>query len=109
MTTYLEELYNPNELKNITCKMFKRFSNANNVDALCYDDCFDYSYEVMFGDEKVDNVIYSLLKKYYKNEYFIKRSFYRRVLSNKKTITLFELPLGDSRLDIASINDKSVA
>lgn len=109
MNTYLEQIYDENQLKDITYLIYKNFKNNKTITNSFFDCCFDYPYEMIFGDEDIDASIYYLLKNYYKNEYFIKRSFYNKVLSKKESIVLFELPLEKSRLDIASVNGKAIA
>ena len=65
MNLYLDDFYSNNQLKEITSNIYKRFINQKKIDKVFFDDYFDYPYEVMFGKEKTNTIIYYLLKKYF--------------------------------------------
>ena len=70
---------------------------------------FGISYRFMFGDIKYDRFVFELLEKYYRNDFFVRHSFFSNILSNKNATSFFELPINESRADMVSINGKSIA
>lgn len=75
----------------------------------CFYDCFGVPYDFVCSGISKDKFIYDLLCENYRNDFFIRYSFYDKVLSKSKAISFFELPILNSRIDVVSINGKSVA
>lgn len=60
--------------------------------------------------KNIREVYNEFLLKYYPNETCIKSSFINQILLQGKThVTIFELPVGNSRVDLCKINGKSIA
>lgn len=70
---------------------------------------FYVDFEDVFGTISADQFLFNLLKNYYHNDFFIRYSFIKKVLSKSSAISFQEFPISESRLDLASINGKSVA
>ena len=67
------------------------------------------SYSFLYGDLPYEKYIFRLLNNYYRNDFFVRYSFFNSVLSKKQAVSFFELPLNDSRADVVSVNGKSTA
>lgn len=60
--------------------------------------------------QNVREIYNKIILKYYPNEICIKSNFINEILmSGKKHVTIFELPIGSSRADLCKINGTSVA
>ena len=88
--------------------VYEAYLNNEDLNDYFYDH-YGVSYHFLFGDTKPDKFITSILKSAYRNDYFIRYSFFNDVLLKKKAVSFFELPLGDSRADVVSVNGKSSA
>lgn len=75
----------------------------------CFSNMFSLDYSVVFGNEPKNRFLYNLLKEYYHNDFFVRYSFINKVLSKSEAVSFEEFPIGNSRVDLASINGKSVA
>lgn len=72
--------------------------------------CFNISYNDFDKIENIRSLYNDCLLKYYPNEASIKANFINKILFNGKThVTIFELPVGKSRVDLCKINGTSVA
>lgn len=76
---------------------------------VCFSNMFSLDYNLVFGDEPKNRFLYNLLKEYYHNDYFVRFSFINEVLRKSEAISFEEFPVGNSRVDLASINGKSIA
>jgi len=83
-------------------------------DSYISDNFFDYfynkygvTYHFLYGEYSYKKFIFQLLSKCYRNDYFIRYSFFVKCLDNKRDVSFFELPLKDSRADIVKIGSKS--
>lgn len=66
-------------------------------------------YNNLKSDYSIHEVYNYILTKYYPNEIAIKSSFINRILMKGKThVTVFELPISNSRADLCKINGESV-
>lgn len=75
----------------------------------CFYNLYSVDYKDVFGNQPVFRVLFELLKKYYRNDFFIRHSFMKKVLFPSNAVSFQELPISDSRVDLASVNGKSVA
>ena len=91
---YIKELY--------SCYISKPSSFSSKFEHI-----FSLPYKFVFGDLSYDEVILNLLCLYYRNELFVKRALEASPYLNSSFIE--ELPLLDSRVDIASVNGYSYA
>ena len=91
----------------------KQLFNSYQVSIADFDECFSnlfsLDYGVVFGNEPKNRFLYNLLKEYYHNDFFVRYSFINSVLSKSEAISFEEFPIGNSRVDLASINGKSIA
>ena len=91
----LSSFYTTIESKTV---LYNKLSNILNLD-----------YIESLSNLNVHEIYNYILLKYYPNETSIKSSFINRVLMNgKKHITIFELPLINSRADLCKINGDSI-
>lgn len=72
-------------------------------------DTYHFPYEFIYGDIPCEQMLFDLLKRSYHNDYLIRHRFAKSVLSHTSAISFFEYPLLDSRIDVVSVNGKSVA
>lgn len=70
---------------------------------------FKINRKLLFGSKNYKKVAFDLYSTFYKNEFVIKTSFISSKLMNSKAICSEEYPLLDSRIDLISINGKSIA
>ena len=69
-----------------------------------------FSYDNNISENNIRSVINNLFLKYYPNEAVIKSAFINKVISDGKTnVTVFEMPVNGSRIDLCKINGKSCA
>lgn len=108
MDKYFDLLLTTKEKKDGVKSLF--FSYISNCDTksipLAFHDIFGYDYSLFFDDNYVKN-LFDLLRLYYKNDYYVRHSFVKTVLKNKKNTTFFEMPINDSRADIVEIGKNS--
>ena len=87
--------------------LFDAFVSQSNFDKVFHDACgFDYDFVV--GNYPYERFVYQMLKNYYRNDFFIRYTFFDKILSRKKAVSFFEMPITSSRIDMASINGISV-
>jgi len=89
--------------------LFENYVKGEDDFASVFEDIFDVSKQLLFGEVSDKETMLFFLKKYYRNDYFIRHKFVKSFLSKKGGVTFFELPLNNSRLDIGYVGDKSVA
>ena len=99
-----------NEQKNTGVKqLFQSYiDNPERFEEIFYD-CFEYPYSVFFRDYDYQKSLLKILQKYYRNDFFIRYSFFKKRLTKHSAVSVFEVPIEESRIDIASINGNSVA
>lgn len=85
--------------------------SLNNEEAFDKDffNCFKINRKLLFGSKNYKKVAFDLYSTFYKNEFVIKTAFINSKLMNSKAICSEEYPLLDSRIDLISINGKSIA
>ena len=89
--------------------IYEAYLSEENLDDYFYDN-YGMSYRFLFGDLTPDRFVATVLYSSYRNDFLIRYSFFKNVLSkNNNAISFFELPVNDSRADIVSINGKSIA
>ena len=70
----------------------------------------DSSFLSTFSYDNIREVYNSIILKYYPNESCIKAEFINKILlKGKKHVSIFELPVGNSRADLCKINGNSIA
>ncbi|MDX9757329.1 MAG: sce7726 family protein [Bacilli bacterium] len=109
MELLFDTIFNKKDLENKTRVFFDSLISNQSGLADVFSDQYGISYKVVFGHKDYKIALYDLLKKYYKNEYLIKRCFVKHNLLSSSATTFSEFPINNSRIDIASINGKSVA
>ena len=87
--------------------LFDAFVSRDDFDEAFYDFC-GFHYDFLVGNDPYERFVYRLLKNHYRNDYFIRHTFFDKVLSKKKAVSFFEMPISSSRVDMASINGISV-
>lgn len=87
--------------------LFEAFVSQNDFDRVFYDFC-GFDYEFLLGNDPYEKFVYQLLKNYYRNDFFIRHTFFDKVLSKKKAVSFFEMPISSSRVDMASVNGTSI-
>lgn len=109
MEFVLGSVFNKNELKQKTKAFYDSFLSDETYSNEVFTEQFGVPYKLIFGSSERSKVVYSMLKKYYQNEYYIKRSFTRQILIKANSITFVELPVHNSRADLINIDKKSCA
>lgn len=108
MSLYCELLTKEHELEE--CQyLFNAFSSGEEAFDACFYNCYSLDYDLAFGNTSKEKFLFDILKKYYRNDFFIRYSFMKKYLCNSKAISFEEFPILSSRIDLASINGKSVA
>lgn len=70
----------------------------------------DSSFINIHSVKNIREIYNSIILKYYPNEMCIKSSFINQILlKTKKHVTIFELPVGNSRVDLCKLNGSSIA
>lgn len=90
-------------------KLFYSLKTSEQQFCDCFLDLFDIDYGIVFGKQPKEVFLFEILKKFYHNDYFIRYSFIKKALMKSSAISFEELPVCDSRVDLISINGKSVA
>lgn len=106
----IESYFGKSKLKILTISWINRYSSSFSDEELCrlFEQTFDESPSYFEMEGHAKEVAEQLMISYYHNEAFIKANFIE-YLKNKKTLSFFELPVGNSRVDICSINGFSCA
>lgn len=93
-------------------QLYAQYSTIQNISVL-YDnliETIDSSFLSTMANENIHKIYNKIIMNYYPNEICIKSSFIKQVLiSGKKHVTIFELPVGSSRADLCKINGESIA
>ena len=89
--------------------LFSSYLRSDNEFDARFSEMFGIDYKLVFGNQSKEAFIFKLLKNYYQNDFFVRYSFINKVLSKSKAISFEEFPIGESRIDLASINGKSIA
>ena len=89
--------------------LFHSFLNSEDEFDKCFVNLYSFDYKLIFGSEKKNKFLFNVLKHYYHNDYYVRYSFINKVLKKSSAISFEELPVENSRVDLASINGKSVA
>ena len=93
-------------------QLYTQYSTIENISVLYNNlkETIDPSFLSTMADENVHEIYNKIILNYYPNEICIKSSFIKQVLmSGKKHVTIFELPVGNSRADLCKINGESMA
>ncbi|NCD06049.1 MAG: hypothetical protein EOL97_08010 [Spirochaetia bacterium] len=92
----LSKTYNTIESKYVLINNLKKYYNSNELGT--------------YQNWDIKNIYNKILLDYYPNETTIKSQFLNQYLFNgKKHVTIFELPILNSRIDLCKINGKSIA
>lgn len=93
-------------------QLYAQYSTIENISVL-YDTLLkniDSSFLSTMANENIHKIYNKIILNYYPNEICIKASFIKQILmSGKKHVTIFELPVGTSRADLCKINGESIA
>ena len=109
MDHLLSELLAKNDEIVESRQLFDSYQTSENDFDKCFFNLFFLDYKFVFGDEPKNKFLFKLLKEYYHNDFFIRYSFINKVLGKSKAISFEEFSICNSRVDLASINGKSVA
>lgn len=109
MNKLFESIYGRKELERRTRLFYEAYArNSCNIENV-FIESYDIKYELVFGKTPFQAAVYSLLRKYYRNEFYIKKSFVIHELMQSQSVTFTEYPISDSRADIVSVNGHSSA
>lgn len=108
MSMFCEVLTREHEVEECQC-LFNAFSNSEESFNNCFYNCYNLDYNLAFGNISKEKFLFNILKNYYRNDYFIRYSFIKKHLFNSAAISFEEFPILNSRIDLASINGKSIA
>lgn len=93
-------------------KLYSQYSTLQNTNQLNdnLSHIIDSSYINSQNSSNVRAIYNNILLRYYPNETVIKSSFIKNVLlKTSEHVTIFELPVNNSRVDLCKINGKSIA
>lgn len=93
-------------------QLYDKYSTIENVTILSrtLHQFIDSSFLSTMRGKNIHEIYNNIILKYYPNEICIKSGFINQVLmTGKKHVTIFELPVGSSRADLCKINGKSIA
>lgn len=91
-------------------KLYYEITRNNRRDfKAVFEKIFNIDYRLVFANMPYEDSLYELLESYYKNEEAIKINFVSKKIKSSDSVTFFELPINKSRIDIVSVNGKSVA
>lgn len=93
-------------------ELFSSYSTlqSNNILYEALLNTVDSSFINAFSFKNVREIYNNIILRYYPNEICIKSSFINQILlKTKNHITIFELPVGNSRADLCKINGSSIA
>lgn len=106
---YLDIAYNKNQIE-FLIKKFAQFNLKSEKDFYeKFYEVFQLDYRIVYKNTNWKKLYNCLLYKYYRNEYVIKREFVRQKLNTSSAVCFEELPISRSRIDLFSINGKSIA
>lgn len=74
-----------------------------------FEDQFNVAQKLVFGPYRNEDILFFLLSKYYRNEYFVKKAFQKKNSIIESANYLEEIPICSSRLDLASFENNSYA
>ncbi|MFA5421316.1 MAG: sce7726 family protein [Bacilli bacterium] len=109
MSLLFDTIYCKSDLERRTRLFYEAYASKSSKINDVFIDSYGIKYELVFRNKPYESAVYSLLKRYYRNEYYIKKSFVIHNLSNSSSVTFTEFPVNDSRADIVSINGHSAA
>lgn len=103
--------YKISDLKQLSISWIDKYLSWNNDDELCtyFEDVFNEKASLFEIEGNAKKVMEDLLISYYHNEAFIKAELIKELKKKKNSISFFELPINNSRIDLCSINGSSVA
>ena len=104
----LDLMFDVADVKSNIKDIYNGYRSGKNIETLL-DYYLDINYDIFFGSIKPQTVIYKMLEKYYRNEYFVKRDFVINHLFNSNDIYFEELKLGDVRADLIGVGENSTA
>lgn len=104
----LDLMFEIADVKSNIKDIYRGYRSGENVETLL-DYYLDINYDIFFGKAKPQTVIYKMLEKCYRNEYFVKRNFVINHLLNSNNVYFEELKLGDVRADLISVGENSIA
>lgn len=93
-------------------KLYSQYCTIQTISVLYHnlEETLDNSYLSTLHDLDVHDIYNQIILQYYPNEICIKSSFINQALiKGKSHVTIFELPIGRSRVDLCKINGTSVA
>lgn len=109
MTSLFESIYDKSDLERRTRLFYEAYiSKSSNIQDV-FKESFGIKYELVFSNAPYVLAVFSLLKRYYRNEFYIKKSFTIQHLFKPQSVAFTEFPINDSRADIVSINRNSTA
>ncbi len=88
--------------------LYKAFEQGKNIEE-SFSSIFEIDFRLVFGTQNPMSALFKLLDIYYKNEAYIKKTFFDKVLSKNSHISYYELPIENSRIDIFSVGKESIA
>lgn len=106
---YLDFVYNRNQIEILT-KQFARLNIKSEHEFYeKFYDIYQLDYRIIYKKTSWEKAHYQLLHRYYRNEYVIKSAFVHQKLIKSSAVCFEELPIFKSRIDLFSINGKSIA
>lgn len=102
-----QSLFTKQMLKDSARRLYSCYINNYNSFAFEFEKCFSIPYSFIFNGLSYEDFLYNLLKNNYRNELFVKKRFEQLFFASSPYIE--ELPILNSRIDIASVGDFSFA
>ncbi|MCM1157987.1 MAG: sce7726 family protein [Bacteroidales bacterium] len=93
-------------------QLYTQYSTLENISILTnhIKNVIDSSFLSTMAEQNIHAIYNNIILQYYPNEICIKANFIKQVLMKGKShVTIFELPVGSSRVDLCKINGTSVA
>ena len=93
-------------------QLYAHYSTIQSISVLYNNllNTIDSSFLSTMPGDNIHKIYNKIILQYYPNEICIKSSFIKQILiSGKKHVTIFELPVGSSRADLCKINGESIA
>lgn len=109
MSEILAEVVPSQKLTLITKSLYSHYLQGEDSFKKYFKKTLSLSYELLYGSESIEDTIYTLLCNYYRNEFFVKKTFRKKNYDFFKNGAIEELPILDSRIDMASIDSYSNA
>lgn len=97
----IDKIFTTEELQQKTRELYYSIGNSLLNFEEEFSRIFELPFRVVFGNTNREEVLFLLLQNYYRNEYFIKKSFKNKELLNLPST--FEFPILNSRADIVSV------